>query len=176
MTPCVSHKDIKTLKSRKMKTCGDYLKMSFSDCEHSATTGRFFKRVSVFLYSPQTSSSRWWVQKRILLSSRTGSQIWTRRTHQNCHTSKRNRRNSGPIRRRLMSSTSLWRVKKMMKNPHSFIRDKLNRWKQLMETTVVDQNQTGTLIQRVVYNLRPTLNLILTTVVIVRSPGNLSQV
>ncbi|KAL3065024.1 hypothetical protein OYC64_015246 [Pagothenia borchgrevinki] len=60
-------------------------------------------------------------------------------------------------------------------SPLSFIKDKLNTWKQkLMERTVEDQNQPGTQIQRDIYNqrLRTTLetllNLTLKTVIIVR--------
>ncbi|XP_075937410.1 uncharacterized protein LOC142938083 [Anarhichas minor] len=69
---------------------------------------------------------------------------------------------------------------KMMKrklSPHSFIKDKLNRWKQkLMERTVEDQNQAGTQIQnQILMRILETL-LTLMTVMIGRRPENLSQV
>ncbi|XP_068589653.1 uncharacterized protein [Cebidichthys violaceus] len=65
-------------------------------------------------------------------------------------------------------------VKMMKRNlsPHSFIKDKLNRWKQkVMERTVEDQNQTGTQIQidmqnQILMRLETLLNLRLMTVMI----------
>ena len=104
--------------------------------------------VFVFQSVLQTSSCQW-VKKRFLLSSRSAAPVWTRRS-QNPHTLKRNRRNSGPVRRRMSpGSPSLWRVKTKMTmkenlSPHSSITDRLNRWRQkLMEWTVEDQNQPG---------------------------------
>ncbi|XP_049923359.1 zinc finger protein 771-like isoform X23 [Epinephelus moara] len=54
----------------------------------------------------KTSSSCWWLKKRFPLSSRSGAPVWTRRT-QSLHTLKRNRRNSGSVRRE--SSFKGWR-------------------------------------------------------------------
>uniref|UniRef100_A0A8C9XSZ2 C2H2-type domain-containing protein n=1 Tax=Sander lucioperca TaxID=283035 RepID=A0A8C9XSZ2_SANLU len=71
--------------------------------------------------------------------------MWTSRSQSPSQTLKRNRRNCGAVRRE--SSFKGWRrlispsSHSLLSLPHSFIRDKLNTWKQkLMERTVEDQN------------------------------------
>nr|XP_033933550.1 uncharacterized protein LOC117441594 [Pseudochaenichthys georgianus] len=54
-----------------------------------------------------TSSSWWWLKKRFPLSSRGGAPVWPRKTQSPPHTLKRNRRNSGAVRRE--SSFEGWR-------------------------------------------------------------------
>ncbi|KAK9530027.1 hypothetical protein VZT92_011563 [Zoarces viviparus] len=63
-------------------------------------------------------------------------------------------------------------------SPHSFIKDKLNSWKQmLMERIVEDQNQAGTQIQIDIQNqILMTRRETLLTLMIGRRPENLSQV
>ncbi|TNN23442.1 hypothetical protein EYF80_066437 [Liparis tanakae] len=56
---------------------------------------RFIRCINVCYYSPQTSSSCWWLKKRFFLSSMSGSPVWTR-CIQIPPTLKRNRRTQSP--------------------------------------------------------------------------------